>query len=199
MWFVAIVIIALVLLKPKLLSEAEGKILPASSVPPIVPVSSKPPEGSVQEIAQIQKDKPTQENFLENPALRMMAGQVANQIKNVVVTGSMQAPADIGSALLTMFSGDIQTGGQIGATVGAIAAPIVSSVLSTTPDLMGIATVGGDVVMGEEAMVEAGAAPIGSLGFALGFPLMVLGQMIGGLLRNPAHFLKHNKLLFLIV
>ena len=184
MWYALAIIAILILIKPDILS---GLISSAS----LVSVSSHSQLSSpeVSSVISTQNEPgESSENFLENPALRMMAGQAITQIKNVVQTGSMQAPTDIGGLLLTMFSGDLNQGGQIGEDVGLLAAPLVSSALSTTPDLMGVATIGGDVLMGEEAMIEAGAAPIGSLGFALAFPLMVVGQMIAGAFEESSPF-----------
>ena len=186
MWYALAIIAILILIKPDILS---GLISSASLVSVSSPSQLSSPVVSPVILTQNEPGE-SSENFLENPALRMMAGQAITQIKNVVQTGSMQAPTDIGGSLLTMFSGDLNQGGQIGEDVGLLAAPLVSSALSTTPDLMGVATIGGDVLMGEEAMIEAGAAPIGSLGFALAFPLMVVGQMIAGAFEESSPFSK---------
>jgi hypothetical protein len=193
-WLVAIgIVILVVLLKPKIISEVQGKISPSSSLPPIVPVSSKPPEGSMREIAQIQKDKPTQDNFLENPALRMMGSQVLTQVRNVIQTGEMQAPTDIGSALMTMFSGDIHQGGQIGQQVGLLAAPIVSSLVGEA-GVSGVSTLSGEIIPFVGAAGEAAELGVtgtfSTLGLPLGFAGMVLGEMIQGAFEENSPFSK---------
>lgn len=133
---------------------------PVSSLPSIVPVSSKPPEeGSMQEIAQIQKERPTQENFLENPALRMMVSQVAGMVISGISTGTIEPPLDISSALLMQFAGDVHTvEGQIGKSVGSL--------------------------------VGSAIAPLSGLGFGLGFTGMALGEMIGGAFEESSPFSK---------
>jgi hypothetical protein len=53
-----------------------------------------------------------------------------------------------------------------------------------------VATLEGGVTPIGEAVIESGAAPIGSLGLALSFPLMVLGQMISGFFEESSPFSK---------
>ena len=190
-WLIVGGLILLYLVSQKKQVEPASPLV--SSVSPVSPVSSKPLEGSMQEIAQIQEDKPPQENFLENPALRMMGNQVLTQIKNVVLTGSMQAPMDIGSALMTMFSGDIQEGGQIGQLVGTLAAPVVSSLVSEV-GVSGVSTLAGETIpfVGEagEAAAVGVMGTFSTLAFPLAFTGMVLGEMIGGAFEESSPFSK---------
>jgi hypothetical protein len=130
MWYAVAIIAILVLIKPDILSTGFSflsskpiSISPASSVPSIYPVSvvssseKLPQEGS--------------NNFLENPALRMMAKTIGTQAYNLVTKGTMELPIDkpidLTSAMTMMFSGDIQTGGQIGSMVGTGAAMVIGT------------------------------------------------------------------------
>jgi hypothetical protein len=168
--------------------------------PPVLtsPISSTPSpqrnEGPTDQVGKIVPLPPERsENFLENPALRMMSKQLIGQAVNVVQTGEMQAPTDIGSALMTMFSGDIQTGGQIGQTVGLLAAPIVSSLVGEV-GVSGVSTLTGETIAFVGAAGEASAVGVTGIFSTLGLPLafagMVLGEMIGGLFEESSPFSK---------
>lgn len=181
MWYAIAIIVIFILLKPNILSEV-------ISFPSSVSVSSPSQSPSVSRVSNpiadvisSSEELPPErsENFLENPALRMMAKQVVTQFSNVVQTGEMKAPTDIGGALLTMFGGDIQEGGQVGQTVGTLLASVLPSLIGEA-GISGVATIGGGAI----PFAGSGAAAIGSIGFGLGFAGMALGQMIGGLFEE---------------
>jgi hypothetical protein len=192
------IVVLIVLLNPKIVSEVEGKFLPVSSAP-IVPVSSsQPSQGSESPTDQVGKIVPlppeSSENFLENPALRMMAKQIGTQLYNVAATGEMKAPTDIGGALLTMFQGDLQIGGQIGLGVGAAVAAVLPSIISE-PVSAGVATIGGGSLelageAGVDAITGVTGATSGALGFGIPMVGMVLGEMIGMAFEESSPFSK---------
>jgi hypothetical protein len=199
MWLVAVgIVVLIVLLNPKIISEVEGKILPVSSTPLISP--APPPStgvsGPLADVISSPEKLPPErsDNFLENPALRMMAKQIGTQVYNVVTTGEMQAPKDIGGALLTMFQGDLQIGGQIGLGVGTAVAAILPSIISE-PVSAGVATIGGgSLELAGEAGVDAIAGVTGATSGAIGFGIpmvgMVLGEIIGMAFEESSPFSK---------
>ncbi len=115
MW-VALAIIAIILLaKPEILS---GNISVFSSASPAAPSNAVSTPSSKTSSKQAESESNGGGSFL-NPAMNMMIKQTLTQVKNVVETGTMKAPVDPSTSLLTMFAGDIHVGGSIGSTIGA--------------------------------------------------------------------------------